>query len=619
MSQIIIKVIDTLRETVEYLLIAISSLLLYFLLRIEFFSIALPVSGILVGAVVSLIAKRFEISSMDHTGRLADLDYRIPVVVTSLYISSIFFIYRFYTYELPVIHYVIFGAYVGFIAFEITQDQPRRRVLPQLLALCFFTYWSNQLMFPAGAFQPDTMGEYIPIIEQTIAEPAPSFDVIYQSLGALNLSFVTIFKLVSDTSAFMAYALLATLMLTGTILIIALLSRTLPSLSPQTILFAALVFGISSWMLGRGMRPNKLNFFYPLILLLGVSVLFFFDTDERLADSRWGIISLLVGIVLIFGHRYSAGAGLFMLFTISVFVLLRNHLLSAQYPNLNGAKGVGLVGAYILGVIGNPFHQGPLLGRLSDTILSLITTSSASSSSTGGPGRYSALQFDVLALSTASQILLFALVILGFCWGIRKKEWEYDYTTIWVTFISLFLVFSVVQNSVETSPQRFYSLLILFGFNVFAAVALYRRFDQITPRFRTSAVVFLVVCLSLLSLASPIASPTTGPLGDEVPHSTRYITDQSESSSEWAQKYSLDRISNLPIIQTGATTGRIDTTQLETGVYYMYSEQILTQSGGIARGGLSLGGRLFVFVTPPSRSSELVIYSNGDSYALQHR
>ncbi|MFB6185666.1 MAG: hypothetical protein ABEI86_02215, partial [Halobacteriaceae archaeon] len=148
-------------------------------------------------------------------------------------------------------------------------------------------------------------------------------------------------------------------------------------------------------------------------------------------------------------------------FAIYLFFLLRNHLLGEQYSKLNSVKGIGLIGAYILGVMGNPFHQGPLLGRLSSTILSVIETSPSSSS--GGPGRYSALQLDVLVLSTASQILLFALVILGFCWCIREKEWEYDFTTVWVGFISLFLIFSVVQNSTDTSPQRFYSLLVLFG------------------------------------------------------------------------------------------------------------------------------------------------------------
>jgi hypothetical protein len=617
MSKVIIKSINFLRNTVEYFLILLSSIILYFLLQIGFFSIALPIVGIVVGAVISLVAKRFETPSIDHSGQINDLDYRIPAITACLYITSVIIIYQFYTYELPIIHYVIFGSYVGFIGFEISQGQSRRRVIPQLLILCFFTYWSNQFMFPAGAFQPDTLVEYIPLINQAIAESSPSFDVIYQSLGALNLSFITIFKFITGVSTFTAYALLATLVLTGTILIISLLSRALPSFSDRTVLYAALIFGISSWMIGRGMRPNKLNFFYPVILLLGISVLFFFDTNNRSADNRWGVITVLSGIVLIFGHRYSAGAGLFFLFAIYLFFLLRNYFLNEQYSKVNSVKGLGLIGAYILGVMGNPIHQGALLGRLLGTVLSVIETSPSSSS--GGPGRYSALQLDVLALSTASQILLFALVILGFCWGIRRKDWEYDYTTVWVAFISLFLVFAVVQNSTDTSPQRFYSLLILFGFNVFAATAFRNRFNQINPDLRVATIVLLLVSLSIFSLASPIAAPTAGPLGDEVPHSARYTTDQSLAGSEWAQHHSLNSRSTLPITQTGPTTGRINTNRIESGTFYRYSEQILSESGGIARGGLSLGGRVWVFVTPPPRTSESVVYSNGDVYVHQHR
>jgi hypothetical protein len=330
MSKIAIKSVNFFRDIIEYPVIVVGSLLLYFLLRIEFFSIALPVAGIVVGAVISLVARRFETFPIGYSEQIYDLDYRIPVITACLYIGSIIIIYRFYSYELPIIHYVIFASYVGFIGFEISQGQSRRRVLPQLLILCFMTYWSNQFIFPAGAFQPDTLGEYVPVINQVLAESAPSFDVIYQSLGALNLSFITIFKLVSGVPTFTAYALLATLVLAGTILVISLLSQALPSFSAQTVLYAALIFGISSWMIGRGMRPNKLNFFYPVILLLGVSVMFFFDTDERPADNRWGFISILSGIVLIFGHRYSAGAGLFLLFSIYLFFLLRNHVLDEQ-------------------------------------------------------------------------------------------------------------------------------------------------------------------------------------------------------------------------------------------------------------------------------------------------
>jgi len=617
MSKVAIKLVNFLREVIEYPVIIVGSLLLYSLLQIGFLSIALPVAGIIAGAVISLVAKRFETTSNYNSEKINELDYRIPVITACLYVSSIIILYRFHTYELPTIHYVIFGAYVGFIGFEISQGQSRARVLPQILVLCFFTYWSNQFIFPAGAFQPDTMAEYVPIINRTISESAPSFEVIYQSLGALNLSFVTIFKLISETSTFTAYALLATLVLTGTILVISLLSRGLPSFSNHIVLYAALIFGISSWMLGRGMRPNKLNFFYPLILLLGISLMLLFDTDERPGDNRWAAPAILAGIVLIFGHRYSAGAGLFLLFTIFLFIILRNHLLGEQYSKLNSVKGAGIIGAYILGVLGNPLHQGPLLGRLSDTILSVVAASSASAS--GGPGRYSALRLEVLALSTASQILLFGLVILGFCWGVRKSEWEYDFTTVWVAFISLFLVFAVVQNSTETAPQRFYSLLVLFGFNVFAATAFRARFNQIGRDIRVPIVIFLLVSLAVFSLASPIATPTSGPLGDEIPHRAKYTTYHSEAGSEWAQKHSLNSSGTLPITQTGPKTGQVDTNRMESGMFYQYSERVLSGSGKISKDGLSLGGRVWVFVTPPTRISESVVYTNGDVYVIQHR
>jgi len=620
MQPVVLNALDQFRGKIEYFLIAIGSTLAYLLFRIGFYSIGLPITGIVLGAIFSLGAQRFERDSVAPDRWISDINIRISVIMASIYVTGVIVTYRFYTYEMPAIHYILFAVYVGYITLEISQGQSQRRVIPHILILCFVTYWSNQFAFPAGAFQPDTWGEAVPIIDQTLSESTPSFEIFYQSLGALNLSFVSTFKLVGDFGTFTAYALLATLVLTGTILIISLLPKALPSIPEQVGLYAALIFGISGWMLGRGFRPNKLNFFYSLILLLGVSLLYLFSTSNRPRDGRWILITILAGSALVFGHRYSAGAGLFLLFSIFIFSVLQRTILNKQYLDLKTTEGTALFGGYLISVMANPFHQGPLLRRLTDTILIVVGTAASSTSAystnAGGPGRYSSLTLDILAISTAAQTLLFAMVIFGFCLCFRKKEWEYDFVTVWVAIISTFLIFAVLQNSADTSPQRFYSQLILFGFNIFAAAGLYYRFNNIHVNLRTIGVVLVIITFGIFSLISPVAHLNTSPMGDEIPHSPKYVTEQSESGADWSERYSIELVSP-PITQTGSTTGRIETSDLPDSAFYMYEERRMGESGAIAAGGRTLGGRTWVFVSPPTYETESVMYSNGDTYILQ--
>jgi hypothetical protein len=159
--------------------------------------------------------------------------------------------------------------------------------------------------------------------------------------------------------------------------------------------------------------------------------------------------------------------------------------------------------------------------------------------------------------------------------------------------------------------------LILFGFNIFAATALHYRFNDVRVSIRTPAIVLIIVVFGMFSLVSPVAQVTTSPVGDEIPHSPRYVTEQSERGSDWTEKYSVE-LELTPIEQTGATTGRIDTSAMPRDSFYLYGHQRMGKSGAAASGGLTLGGRTWVFVIPPPYESESVVYSNGDTSVLQN-
>lgn len=620
-------VIQWLRKYAPVLLLAVGSLLLYVFVSIEFWSVVGSILGVVIGAflaVVSLIWNRFRgHSSVEERDDPDPLDVRIPVILLSVYIGSMIVLFRFATYSRPLLFYVLFGGYAGIIGYQIARGERKQRIIPQILVLAFFTFWSSQFLFPAGMYAPDTHYRYIPAIKTILSTGRiPVSETIY----AGHLGYIAEFAFVSDLSIQISYYLLATIVLTGTVILLASIDRVLPALSSQTALYAALIFSITGWMLGRGMHPNKLNFFYPLILLVGLATIRLFRSNESSSPktTAWIGIVAVVSPAIIFGHQFSAGAALVFLTVLGTFSLICQTLLSGQYRNVPQRSIIFVVVAYLLAVLGNPIHQGAILFRFSELILSIVQSGAASASG-GGPGRYSTLPTTVLFFSTAAQTLLFALSIMGSIWIFRKKEWEYDLVLFWLGSISVLLVVSVLQNSADTAPQRFYSLLTLFGFNVCTGAFLYYvgkrglRLNKFSVDIGYSVVVVLIVVLAVMSLASPIADKATSPVSDEVPHFRQFDTAQLNEGNEWTQSYGstdINRIvaprSDVPIQRTGRITGEANITSLESAEPFVYSA-LANRTGVVVSGGLSLGGRIFVFVASPSTPADEIIYTNGQT------
>jgi hypothetical protein len=374
------------------------------------------------------------------------------------------------------------------------------------------------------------------------------------------------------------------------------------------------------------MHPNKLNFFYPLILLVGLATIRLFRSSESYSSNTmaWIGIVAVVSPAIIFGHQFSAGAALVFLAVLGTFSLICQTVLTGQYSNVPQRSIIFVVVAYVLAVLGNPIHQGPLLFRFSELTLSVVQSTSTTGGS-GGPGGYSALPINVLLFSTAAQALLFALSILGAIWIFKKSEWEYDLVLFWLGSISVLLVVSVLQNSADTSPQRFYSLLTLFGFNVCTGAFLYYvnkrdlRSNAISADVGYSIVAVLIAILAITSLASPIADRATSPVSDEMPHFRQFDTAQLNEGNKWTQNYGspdINRIvppeSDVPIQRTGRITGEANISSLASGEPYVYSA-LANRTGVVVSGGLSLGGRTFVFVAPPSNPTGELIYTNGQT------
>jgi len=615
--------IRNIREYASILLLVVGASLSYVFITMGFWSIIGPLIGATVGAFFStcyLGLRRFTRLKSHSTSDLPSLDVRIPIILPCLYLAAMFLLLDGYSHQRPVLMYPLFGGYAGLIAYQIARGEGHRRVVPQILVLAFVTYWSSQLLFPAGMYGPDTHYRYLPAIEEIYTTAhIPNSETIY----AGHLAHAAEFSMVTGIEPRTGYFLLATLLLTSTLLLISTLDRVLPRLNSKIALYATLVYSIMSWTIGRGMHPNKLNFFYVIILLLGICTVQIYRLKiHSLTDRiRWPLIGLVSIPAIVFGHQFSAVAALIFLISIGMFVVVVVPLLSWAYRRVPTGNVLPFIILYFLAVIGNPLHQDALLFRLSRLITSLVQTESSS----GGAGRYSELAIDVLIASTAAQTILFCLAIVGAIHIFRKAEWEYDLLIFWIGALSLLLVIGLLQNSRDTQPQRLYSLLGLFGFNICVGVVLDRlsnwgaiQIPRVSFDISRVIVAVLITLFAVTGLVSPVADTATSPVGDEIPHFRQYDTEQRVMGDLWLQQYAsdanriIDPNPDVPIEQTGSKTGVVNTSSLEAGSIYAYSS-LVNRTGTIAKQGLSLGGRQFVFVPPPEEPTDEQIYTNGET------
>jgi hypothetical protein len=623
-------IINLSRKFSAGVLFIIGIVMSYLFISIEFWSLVGPVMGVAIGSFIAIggiISLRFSNWNPVRVENHINNNWKISVIICSVYIVGIIIGTRSYLYQRPIWLYILFPSFTGLIGYQISRGQDRWMVLIQLVTLAFFTYWSSQLLFPAGMYNSDTYYRYIPnmygILETGVL---PSSETIYAGHYAMAMGFSLITGLEPPTG----YYLVSTLLLVITVLLIGVLNHPLPSLSEKTTLYAALIFACSSWMLRRGFHPNKLNFFYPLILLLGIAMIYSIQNKMIFQKkyTRWAIIFLTSAPAVIFGHQFSAGAAMIFLIGIASFVLVAS-LFSLDYINeLSSRTGVLIVSTYVLSIMGNPVHQQPLTGRFTGLLLSIVQTGSQSSSSggsAGGAGRYSELPIDFLIASTAAQTVLFALAVIGAIWLFSQKEWEYDLIIFWLGTLSLFMMVSLIFNSADTQPQRFYAYLILFGFNICAGTVL-NLLGEYSPiknySLGNALVVTLVVIFAVSSLASPVADEVTSPVGDDLPHNKKFSTNQEIAGNQWNSEFTGNQRSvvplrtNVPVTQTGRNTGQVVTSVIDEGTIVLYSD-LSERTGVISETGYSFGGRQYVFVPPPDSPTSNEVYTNGESTAYQ--
>lgn len=597
-------------------------ILLAYILAKEYYSIFTPILGATIGALVAIFFLHVWSTQREQV-HSSPPDYRFAMIVTGIYISSMIWMYRLSLYQRPVVHYFAFGGFAAYIAYEIGVGANRTRIIPQLVALTFFTYWSVQFAFPEGMFAPDTRGKFIPTV-RTALDSGFIHDISMLKYLS-HLTYVVETTAIAGVSAKLGYFLISTFVVLVTIFIISIMGDVMPSVSHQVALYGALFFSCMSWTLKSAFYPNKLNFFYALILVVGYAAIIKFGSQSATTKRRWVVIGFIGALAIIFGHRFSAGVALVLLLTISLFVFFSPRVINYK-ERLSFRHVFYFVSAYILAIVGTPLHQGALLRRMTDIVSSVVTglfpRASSGAASGGSPGRYSALPLEELIISTSSQAIFFALAVFGAAYAVRRKDWEYDLVLAWIGAVSLLLFIGLMFNQSSVQPQRFYAYLGLFGLNICAGVGIVNILRSDIDIFSARTVSIIVLIFTVLSLGSPVAGIHFSFIGDDIPHTQKYNIQHQMSGEKWVHTYqgpqSIDMWYELPRSENSNTSAKIDLSRIDRESRYMYSQEA-QRTGVTISGGTGLGDRRKVFLEFIPSPIDNKIYTNAETVAYTRR
>ncbi|WP_206750717.1 hypothetical protein, partial [Halorubrum sp. SP3] len=491
-------------------------------------------------------------------------------------------------------------------------------ITAEIAIFAFFTFWSSQLAFPAGMYSPDTFA-FIPTAKSIVVSGGLEQVGTYSHTPG-HMVFVAEFAQVTGLNVDISYRFGATAAIAGTVLILAYADRAIPGLSRRTALLAALIFVLMSYSIAKGTRPTKLNFFYPLIPLIVLSV---FKIECGLGDSKRYLPPLfLVMVYLIFGHTYSGGAALIVTGVIWLYlsgIPVLNGLDYSERIPVRTTIAFGILCIMYLGYAG--LVTGEMTGRIADVVLSLVELLFGEGASGGGSGggRYSQLSLSLLFVSTSGQLVMFATSMLGFATIVRRQEWGLDAVAFWIVVGFGIIGFSIFGNATDIPPQRIYSLLALFGLNLACAIGIIAFHSYTRSNVVASSV---VVVLAILALSSPVAGVSLSPHSDEIPTYKRYETASNNAVQIWTDSRitgnevftTAGTSSNIPVqrLEDGEVSTTVNRSAITNGTIYIHSKHAEKTGLMIDSGGVTLGSREYAFVyLPNSNSNDNTVYSNG--------
>lgn len=624
-----VRVANTLRTSSPLLLILLGGSFTYLMYTTGRIAMAVPVTGVLLGGIVSwIVLRRSNVEEVLGAPTLARNQYllfvtrpRITLSITSLYVAVTLVLYSNALYERPTIAYLLHGLLFAYLALFIIYRKNKVLTVVQLVPVAFVTYWSSQLVFPTGTGRTVSEARFP---EAIFEAGGITSGMTYETTPGYYLLSGT-FSQITGLSWLDGHLLIAVLIVTGPILVLASLDRVFPSISPEVAQLSALLYVTTAYTLARGITPHRTSFFYMHIALIG---LLLFTLLFRRYRWQYLFAGLFIIASAVVGHTFSAGAPFVILFFAIPLVLV--YLWTYRDRMMNRNFRIVSVFVAIYGVI---FFGYEIFGRGATEVFSraagiitwLYSTTFGSGEdlgSSGGTtgGGYSQLPIDLLVQATLGEVLLFALTFAGIAVFAYSNRFDLDMLVLWIAggFLVLFAAVFLVEG---INAPRFYQSMVIFGMTVAMAVGLKSLTEVSLGHVGIGIFVVVVFAFATFSLMSPIAGGTMTPLSDEIPQEPVYDTAYHESNVEWNNKYVPEgdpSFQQMPLESIDSVTMQVNVTAFDEQEVYKY-DQIYSGTGKRASGGSELGSAEFVFVEwNEEMEADNVIYSNGSVKSFKH-
>lgn len=537
-----------------------------------------------------------------------------------LYIAAILVLYTNSLYARPVIAYPLHGLAFAYLALQIYFNSSKVHNLLQLFLLSVGTYWSTQLLFPSGHVSNSSHIRWGERILQLGYVPQ-SYTYSGHPGFAMHSGILAEITAIGNQTA---YVLLAVVTVAGTVFVIGSFDRSIPSLSPQPVLFAALLFATATFTLNRGLQPHTTSFFYVhTALLLGV---IFASVSGRLVG-RFLFVGVLAALAATFGHTFSAGApAVILLFGLPLFVVY--HLLPIKKPK-QYAVGVagGVIAIYSIVFFAHQVYYqggGHIFGRAAGFIQSisvlLIETDSGSGTSTTTTdtgttgGFYAELPPETLFQATFGDLIWFLLLFTGICVLLAKDRYDLDLLSLIIIGGFMFLAAGVVIHGSDIPAQRIYQVVITFGGCIAAGIGVLSLTNATPKQVRAVGLCSIIFLFAAFSLFSPVANMALSPLAVPASHSSAF----SGTGAEWTGTFADgERFSSNEFVHVDDRVVEIDHTAQEDGTLYVY-DSVQAESGFTLTRASEFGEAESAFAQPSSEmKSDKIVYDNGKVESLR--
>ncbi|TKX86044.1 hypothetical protein EXE43_10440 [Halorubrum sp. SS5] len=572
-----------------------------------------PIGGVLVGSLLgfgwTISTKRIsEQKTVEH------INTKFMFALVNVYVSLLFLSSHTAFRTRPIIIYVAIGIIGILFTRQIQYGSRFGIVLVQIIIVAVATYYSSQIVFPAGAYNVDTE-RLIPMIQRVIATGGVDTSMFY-SVTPVHQILVAILSLVTDVGVKESY-IFGSLMAMGTsILVISTIVYIFQSLSQKEVLFAVLLYAMASFTLRRGLFPFKGNFFRPLILIIAIYALDISNSRYK----RYLLIVIISFLALVTGHQYSSGMATIIVMSIAIYSVLR-WVIPVDGRRINVRRHMIIPAILIVLLLSYSIYatESPALIKRIGGLLASIAEIGRSSGSTGG--RYTQLDPYVLAVSTIGQFILYAIGTLGIIISVQRSSLQLDRIVTWIGTVCLMLALSAFVNAFVIPTPRIHGLLALFGLNIVGGVGLAALADQY-GNIGISSIYIIIAVFLVFSLASPVAGASLSVVDDEVPQYRKYQTSQEQTFIQWSNAHIVGSYASMEVPTTDVPVTIVDngtpaqgitnTTKIPQGTLYQYNE-IAAERGIRTSNQPILGGRSYAFVTVSNATiTDSQIYINGE-------